>query len=128
MLARDLGCGVSHETSERNDPDKRLMPGNPMDKHSNPALWKLILQIAKDEGVQVVACAASTTPAVSSLFDSQAGLVRGGVDNKGRANLLVMGGTFEVEECAASSRFAVEQSTDAAVRACATHQAVGARR
>ena len=46
MLARDLGCGVSHETSERNDPDKRLMPGNPMDKHSNPALWELILQIA----------------------------------------------------------------------------------
>jgi hypothetical protein len=117
---------VSHETSERNDPDKHLMPGNPMDKHSNPALWKLILQIAKDEGVQVVACAASTTPAVSSLFDSQAGLVRGGVDNKGRANLLVMGGMFE--ECAASGRFAVEQSTVAPVRACATHQAVGARR
>jgi hypothetical protein len=46
MLARDLGCGVSHETSERNDPDKHLMPGNPMDKHSNPALWELILQIA----------------------------------------------------------------------------------
>jgi hypothetical protein len=71
-----------------------LILENPIGKNSNVALWRLLLATAREAGVQIIAFAAPCDPALSSQFDSVAGMVLGDKDGGGRQVVRHFGGEF----------------------------------